>query len=93
MYSHIIYHLHAFFLHKIQRKLRMSYINLPSLWNALPFIEMVKTPFAKNNQTWFLCTGILQTNINSLKKMEIHVSVAKKDAVISYKCSHQAYLV
>lgn len=54
---------------------------------------MVKTPFAENNQTWFLCTGILQTNINSLKKMEIRVSVAKKDAVISYKCSHQAYLV
>lgn len=51
---------------------------------------MVKTPFAENNQTWFLCTGILQTNINSLKKMEIRVSVAKKDAVISYKCSHQA---
>lgn len=45
------YHLHAYFFLKnnTQRKLRMQYINLPSLWKALPFIVMVKTPCAENN--------------------------------------------
>lgn len=60
----------------------MQYINIPSLWKALPFIVMVKTPCAEIRRVFYVLT----------ENMEI--SVAKKDTVISYnKCSHQAYFV
>lgn len=60
----------------------MQYINIPSLWKALPFIVMVKTPCAEIRHAFYVLT----------ENMEI--SVAKKDTVISYnKCSHQAYFV
>lgn len=78
------YHLHAyfFFLNNTQRNWRMQYINIPSLWKALPFIVMVKTPCAEIRRAFYVLT----------ENMEI--SVAKKDTVISYnKCSHQAYFV
>lgn len=50
-YWHIFFIIYMliFFLNNTQRKLRMQYINLPSLWKALPFIVMVKTPCAENN--------------------------------------------
>lgn len=59
------YHLHAYFFFKnnTQRKLRMQYINLPSLWKALPFIVMVKTPCAEIRRVFYVLTENMEISV------------------------------